>query len=113
MPHYRCAGCKTRLHVSGTPAELVGDLCPECGSLLEPVADPAELIGYRWIKTPESAADSGRACSHQQTAALVDEFVTRRAAILERDRLEAERWLDDSEDLRAEAITLLPPQTYR
>ncbi len=49
MPHYKCVACKTRLH-TGTPADLVGDLCPECGSLLEPVGELAEVLGFRSIQ---------------------------------------------------------------
>ena len=57
MPHYKCAACRARLHVSGRPAELVGDLCPECGSLLEPVAELTELVGFRSITTAGSGAN--------------------------------------------------------
>lgn len=50
MPYSKCADCKTRLHSAALPADLVGDLCPECGSLLEPVSDLAEIVGFRSIK---------------------------------------------------------------
>ena len=49
MPHSKCVACKTRLYSSGAPAEMVGDLCPSCGGLLEPVTSPAEVVGYRRI----------------------------------------------------------------
>jgi hypothetical protein len=29
---------------------LVGDLCPDCGALLEPVGELAEIVGFRSIK---------------------------------------------------------------
>jgi len=74
---------KIRLHVSGAPAELVGDLCPECGSLLEPAAGVAELIGYRTVEPQDHQADPIRSGSHQQIADHVDEFVARRAARLD------------------------------
>jgi hypothetical protein len=50
MPHFKCVGCKTRLHSAARPADQVGDLCPECGSLLEPVGELAEIVGFRSIK---------------------------------------------------------------
>ena len=50
MPHFKCVGCRTRLHSADTPADLVGDLCPECGSLLEPVSELTEIVGFRAIK---------------------------------------------------------------
>jgi hypothetical protein len=124
MPHCRCVACQVRLRVSGSTAEPGGDLCPECGSLLEPVAALAELVGYRSVKSPDSAAAddaerSGarqqiaeRSGARQQIADRVDEFVTRRTAILELDRLEPERWLDDSDGPIAAAVALPPPETY-
>jgi hypothetical protein len=106
MPHYKCAACKARIHVSGRAAELLGDLCPECGSLLEPVSELAELIGFRSIKSVGAA----RAASPQRVADLLDGFLTRRAAILDRDRVDAERWLGDDDAPLATAVELPPPQ---
>ena len=111
MPHYKCDACKARLNVSGKLAELVGDLCPECGSLLAPVADLAQVVGYRSIISRDRPATAPPSESHQRIADLLDEFVVRRAAILERDRLDAERWLDDSDEPNAAAVVLPPPQT--
>jgi hypothetical protein len=39
MPHFECLACKTRLHGTDGEADPIGDLCPVCGSLLEPVGD--------------------------------------------------------------------------
>src|SRR5947209_12186458 len=110
MPHYKCAACRVRVHVSATPAGLVGDLCPDCGSLLEPVVDLAELIGFRSIRSVENAADRLRSTSLAQTADI-DGFLTRRAAAIEHDRLEAERWLDERDPPGAAAVALPPPRT--
>ena len=49
MPHSKCVACKTRLYSSGAPAEMVGELCPGCGGLLEPVRSLVEVVGYRRI----------------------------------------------------------------
>jgi hypothetical protein len=115
MPHYTCVACQVRLHVSGSTAEPVGECCPECGSLLVPVAELSELFGYRSIEKSSdrrAAGDAQRFGSHQQIADLLDEFVTRRTAILERDRFDPERWLDDSDGPVAVAVAMLPPETY-
>jgi DNA-directed RNA polymerase subunit RPC12/RpoP len=56
MPHYKCAPCKTRLYSAASAPELVGDLCPECGALLEPVGRLAEIVGYRSIKWRDDSA---------------------------------------------------------
>ena len=47
MPHLKCVVCKIRLFSPGAPAEMVGELCPSCGSLLEPVGTLVEVIGFR------------------------------------------------------------------
>ena len=39
MPHLKCVGCKTRLYSAAIRADLVDDLCPGCGSPLEPVGE--------------------------------------------------------------------------
>ena len=49
MPHSKCVACKTRLYSSGAPAEMVGELCPSCGGLLEPVGSLVEVVGFRRI----------------------------------------------------------------
>jgi len=47
MPHLKCLACKSHLHRPESEADLIGDLCPVCGSLLEPVGDLGEIVGYR------------------------------------------------------------------
>jgi hypothetical protein len=56
MPHSKCVACRTRLYSAVAPSELVGDLCPDCGLLLEPVQSLDEVVGFRRItrrETPE------------------------------------------------------------
>lgn len=85
MPHFKCVACKTRLYSAAAPADLVGDLCPGCGSLLEPVGALAEIVGFRAIKLRDGEA-----------------------------RLDAERWADDGGSSRpetgVEAIALPVPE---
>ncbi len=109
LPHYRCVACSVRLEVPGGPAELVGDLCPECGSLLEPVTELAELIGFRSITSVAAAAAPVRSASHERIADTVDGFLTRRAAALERARVEEESWLDDDEPPYGTAVACRLP----
>jgi len=45
MPHFKCLACKPRLHGTEGEADPIGDLCPVCGSLLEPVGDSGESWG--------------------------------------------------------------------
>ena len=47
MPHFKCEGCKTRLYSEATGADLIEDLCPRCGSPLEPVGELAEIVGFQ------------------------------------------------------------------
>jgi|SRR5258706_9798182 hypothetical protein len=47
MPHLKCTTCRTRLDTGERPPDLDDDLCPGCGSLLQPVGGLAEVVGYR------------------------------------------------------------------
>jgi hypothetical protein len=49
MPHSKCVPCRTRLYSAAAVPDLVGDLCPDCGGLLEPVLSAAEVVGFRQI----------------------------------------------------------------
>jgi hypothetical protein len=113
MPHYKCVACRTRLQVWGSPTELVKDLCPECGSRLEPAAELGELVGLRSIQTGDAADDGAGQAVRRASTLRVDEFVTRRAAILERERFDVEHGTGGDAVSRAEAVVAPPPQTYR
>jgi hypothetical protein len=113
MPHYKCVACRTRLQVWGSPTELVRDLCPECGSRLEPVAELGELVGLRSIQSGDGADAAAGQRGRRSTAPRIDEFVTRRAAILERERFDVEPGTGDDAVARAEAVVAPPPHTYR
>jgi hypothetical protein len=116
MPHFKCVACRTRLYSAAGPAELVGDLCPGCGSLLEPVGELAEIVGFRAIEDRGGAADDSPPGAHERIAGRVDDFFARREAILAQARLDAVRWVDDGGSFRpeavAEAMALRPPREY-
>jgi hypothetical protein len=97
--------------MAGAPADLVGDLCPTCGSRLEPVSELAELLGYRLIKPPESAPGANTPDGREGTAERLDEFLARQEATLAQDRLDALRWVDDGGSFRSEAVALPRPET--
>jgi hypothetical protein len=100
MPHYKCVACKVRLHSAGRPADLVGDLCPGCGSLLEPVGELAEVVGFRSITSRDGDAPG----THQRLADTVGDFVALREAIRAQARRDADRWLDDGGSFSPEAV---------
>ena len=105
MPHFKCVACKTRLYSAAAPADLVGDLCPGCGSLLEPVGELAEIVGFRVIKQRDSAADDNPPGTHKRIAGRVDDFFARRReAIHAQARLDAGRWVDDGGSFSREAV---------
>jgi hypothetical protein len=111
MPHFKCVACKARLYSAADPADLVGDLCPGCGSLLERVGELAEVVGFRSIRSHESAADGSALGTHQRIADRFGDFVARREEILAQARLDARRWVDDDGRFRAERLPLPRPQT--
>ena len=96
MVYFKCLTCRTRLYGTGSPPDSVGDLCPSCGALLEPVGELSEVVGFRSIK----ARDSGPPGTHKLIAAHVDDFLFRRKALLAEARHDAERWLDDGGSFR-------------
>jgi hypothetical protein len=104
MPHFKCLACKTRLYSPAAPADLVGDLCPECGSLLEPVGELAEIVGFRSIRYRDGAADDSAPGRHRQIADRVDDTPARREAILAQARLDADRWADDGGSFSPEPV---------
>jgi hypothetical protein len=113
MPHYKCVACRTRLRVWGTPSELVRDLCPECGSCLERVAELGELVGLRSIQSGDRADDDAGLGVRRSSTPRVDEFVARRAAILERERFDVQHGAGDDPVPRAAAVVAPAPQSYR
>jgi hypothetical protein len=100
MAHFKCVACKTRQYCEARPADLVGDLCPGCGALLEPVGELAEVLGFRNITAHEKAGDGGPPGRHQRIADRVDAFFARRESRVAEVRLDAERWVDDGGSFR-------------
>jgi hypothetical protein len=78
MPHFKCLACKTRLRSTESDADLIGDLCPVCGSLLESVGDLGEIVGYGVIETRGSTLHTGVSGAGQLIADRVGEIVARR-----------------------------------
>ncbi len=91
MPHFKCLVCKARLYAPASPGDQVGDLCPGCGSLLDPVGELSEIVGFQSIK-PRDGGAAGAPGAHQRIADRIGDLLERRAA---RDA-DAETWLDDS-----------------
>ena len=78
MPHLKCEPCRNRLYRAGS-GDQVGDLCPACGSLLEPVGQLAELVGFQLV---------GSAGSHQRLADQLGDLIVRRRAAYAEARLD-------------------------
>jgi len=110
MAHFKCVACKTRQYCAAGPADVVGDLCPGCGSLLQPVGELAEVFGFRHITSRENAADGGPQDRHQRIADRVDDFFARRGGSVAEARLDAERWLDDGGSFSTEAVAAATPR---
>jgi hypothetical protein len=108
MPHFKCVPCKTRMSSAAGTDGLVGDLCPYCGSPLEPVGDLAEIVGFQSIKAREGGAEDRPPGAYQRLADRVDDVVARHAASCTQARLDAARWIDDggsvSTDPAAESV---------
>src|ERR1700716_3192745 len=106
MPHYKCEACKTRLYSAGSPAELLSELCPDCGSLLKPVERSSEVIGFRSITSRAEVADSESPKTNGPITEPVNKSVPPRAATLAEGEPYVEPWLDEGDSYPAEAIAL-------
>jgi hypothetical protein len=91
--------------MSGSPAEQAGDLCPTCGSLLEPASGLEALVGFAVIERLDDSADLAQTPAHQRIAGRVDEFMTRRGERLDQERLDDEPWPEALEAAVALALT--------
>src|ERR1019366_2037613 len=78
MAHLKCLACETRLHSTESRSDPIGDLCPVCGSLLEPVGDLSEIFGYRVIEDCGSTSHSSASVAGQLIADRVGEITARR-----------------------------------
>jgi hypothetical protein len=73
MPHFKCVGCKTRLYSAAALADLDGDLCPGCGSLLEPVGDLREIVGFQSIRQRDDGGSFSSETAAQAMALPIPE----------------------------------------
>jgi hypothetical protein len=55
MSQLKCVACKIRLRHAAGPRYPVDDVCPECGSALEPVGALADVMGFRLVDGDGSA----------------------------------------------------------
>lgn len=56
MSQLKCVACRIRARRAAGPGDPLADVCPECGSALEPVGAPAEVMGFRLVEGAGSAA---------------------------------------------------------
>ena len=113
MPHFKCLPCKTRLYGGESQAEAIGHLCPVCGSLLKPVGDLGEIVGYGVIETRDSTWHSGASGAGQLIADRVGAIIAQRELKHARVRLEIERCDADSVSPQVQPLALaLPPGSH-
>lgn len=86
MPYLECEPCRRRLYRAGS-GDQVGDLCPGCGSLLEPVGELAALVGLGLIRSAK-AADGAASSPHQRIADQLGDLIVRRQAAFAEVRLD-------------------------
>jgi hypothetical protein len=49
MTYFKCTSCKARLYSVASPDSLARDLCPGCGTSLDPVGELVGARGYHSI----------------------------------------------------------------
>jgi hypothetical protein len=49
MTYFKCTSCKAHLYSLASLDGPARDLCPGCGTMLEPVGELVEVVGYHSI----------------------------------------------------------------
>lgn len=102
MPHTKCVACKTRLFRAPGPTDEIGDLCPGCGGLLEPVDSLAEIVGFRSIRRLEAGGDGDGAATRSHLADRVYDLLGHREARLMQAQIDVQ--VEDDRRLGAGAV---------
>ena len=58
MPHLKCVRCRIRIRSPHSPVGGIGELCPSCGALLEPVPRLSELVGFQEVRTADAGLEA-------------------------------------------------------
>jgi hypothetical protein len=111
MPYFMCLACKARLRSTAGDADPIGALCRVCGSLLEPVGDLGEIVGYRVVETRRGTWQSGASRAGELIAGRVGEIIARRGLSRARVRLETESCETDSVSPQVQAVSSRAPGT--
>jgi hypothetical protein len=111
MPYFICLACRARLHSTASEADPIGDLCPVCGSLLDPVGDLGEIVGCRVVETRRGTGRSGGSRAGQLIAGRVGEIIARRGLNHARVRLEIGCFDADSVSPQVRAASSRAPGT--
>jgi hypothetical protein len=102
MLHFKCVTCRIRVAGPGDATDAAADLCPGCGSALEPVRNLSEIFGFQAVARDAEPATAHGAAGYRGLAARVHQ-------LRDRDRqpseLDAARWLDDGGSFSREAVS--------
>jgi hypothetical protein len=111
MAHRMCVACRIRSQTTGESDDCVDELCPECGSLLEPVEQLSSIVGFRSVSPRDTAAGREVSADQAQTAGPAQDIFSRRA-FLDLARFDAESdEYGDGDGLCAGAASLPWPDT--
>ena len=109
MPYFKCVPCRIRVSAAGADTAPADGSCPGCGASLEPVAQVAEVLGFRSSNLFDSTV-------LPRIAQRVTDISGGRAAA--EAQLETDRWLDEGGSVPPEALAeasalAVPPLTWR
>jgi hypothetical protein len=111
MAHRMGVACRIRSQTTQESDDCVDQLCPDCGSLLEPVHALSSIIGFRSIVAPGSDAGAAGVGDQTRLAGPPQSIFSRRGAFgLARFDAEFAEYGDD-DGLCAGAVSLPWPDT--
>jgi hypothetical protein len=114
MAHRMCVACRIRSQTEGKSDDCVDELCPDCGSLMEPVAELSSIVGFRSNGGSGTAADATGSGQPDQIAGQLEGIFSRRGAFQDLARFDAEfDEYGEGDGLRAGAVSLPWPDTTK
>ena len=104
--HLSCPACRIRVFANDPEIHLLEGSCPICGATLKSVSSASEVVGFRSFDLGELSDGGSSGAPHH--VGRPGDFVTRRLAAVERDDLDAHRWLDERGSFAIEAVAECP-----
>jgi hypothetical protein len=108
MSHYKCVPCRVRV-VTGAARDQAGELCPQCGAMLDPVDDLREIVGYPVMRQGSARPQGEGLALHEALAGRLGDAIAHRLLSAAASAADHDWGIGDEERPCAAAVALAPP----